>query len=215
MENEIGERGRLSMTATIERYCNINRIEKVIAVYGSSISTSSELSDTHIHPYLLSAVNEILISPGTLLVNGGYQGTMGSLARSVTEQGGLALGIRTSSINDTTVDDDYSQVVYASNHWERLSTLVEIASAYFVLPGGIGTLTEIASTLWTIDRSFTKSAPTIFIGSYWQTLLREFLASSLAFRNSVSPPIVFADQPEDIIRAIAETPGRYEWKSAS
>jgi len=52
---------------------------------------------------------------------------------------------------------------------ERLQTLIEVGRAYVVLPGGTGTLLELASVWELKNKGFLDRArPVILVGDFWK-----------------------------------------------
>ena len=127
-----------------------------------------------------SAYNEamelgrLLAQRGHTVLTGGYIGTMEAVSRGACEAGGHVIGV--------TCEDIENWRKVAPNRWikeerrrktllERLQALIEGCDAALALPGGPGTLTEIA-LMWNlmIVESIHRR-PLILIGSGWQSVL--------------------------------------------
>ena len=127
-----------------------------------------------------SAYNEavelgrLLAQSGHTVLTGGYIGTMEAVSRGASEAGGHVIGV--------TCEDIENWRKVAPNRWvqeerrwktlfERLQGLIEGCDAALALPGGPGTLTEIA-LMWNlmIVESLHRR-PLILIGSGWQSVL--------------------------------------------
>ena len=108
-----------------------------------------------------------------LVYGGGSNGLMGEVARSVQASGGRVLGIIPEflSAKERIFTEANELVVTATMH-ERKMTMFERSDGFIVLPGGMGTLEELAemSTWAQLDR---HKKPIILcnIENYWQPLL--------------------------------------------
>ena len=67
---------------------------------------------------------------------------------------------------------------------QRLYALIENCDAAMALPGGIGTLAEVAAMWSSLQTGANPPRPLILIGDGWQTVLDEFLN---AFERYVRP----------------------------
>ena len=83
---------------------------------------------------------------------------------------------------------------------------VKYASAYVVMPGGFGTLDELAEILTLIQTGKTKRIPVILYGSdFWQGLI-EWFDNTLVEVGTISPEDVdlykITDDPLEIVDLI-------------
>jgi hypothetical protein len=79
---------------------------------------------------------------------------------------------------------------------ERLAKLIELGDAYLVLPGGTGTLLELADVWEHKNKGFANAAkPIILIGSFWQPLLAMMAAADA---DSVEH-LELAESPDDAV----------------
>ena len=88
----------------------------------------------------------------------------------------------------------------------RKVMFVKYASAYVVMPGGFGTLDELAEILTLIQTGKTKRFPIILYGSeFWEGLTHWF-ENTLATVGTISPDdmdlIQITDDPEEVVNAI-------------
>src|SRR5438309_2260934 len=83
-----------------------------------------------------------LASRGFEVVTGGYNGTMEAISRGAKEAGGRVVGVTVEVIakNFQRLPNEYlDQEIQTAALLERIDKLVELGSAYVVLPGGSGT----------------------------------------------------------------------------
>ncbi|MCB1803283.1 MAG: TIGR00730 family Rossman fold protein, partial [Gammaproteobacteria bacterium] len=96
----------------------------------------------------------------------------------------------------------------------RKVMFVKYASAYVVLPGGFGTLDELAEILTLVQTGKTRRIPIVLVGSaFWSGLL-DWVRVTMISWGTISPDdlelMQVCDEPEDIVRAIFE---HYETRS--
>lgn len=118
----------------------------------------------------------LLARAGHTAITGGYMGTMEAVSRGASEAGGHVIGVTCQEIEDwrggkanTWVREERK----VQTLQERMILMMDLADAVIALPGGIGTLAEIA-LLWNrmvIEASPRK--PLVLVGSGWQATLRE------------------------------------------
>jgi uncharacterized protein (TIGR00730 family) len=125
-------------------------------------------------------LGELLAQRGHIVLNGGYIGTMEAVSRGACEAGGHVIGV--------TCEDIETWRAGGKNRWvkeemrkksliERLQFLVEECDAAIALPGGPGTLTEIALTWNLMIVESLHRRPLILVGDGWQSVFDQFLKS--------------------------------------
>ena len=116
-------------------------------------------------------VGRLLASKGFTIANGGYGGTMLAAAKGARQAGGEVIGVTCSAFGRSRANEYLTQEIPTDSLEERLRTLVALGSAYFVLPGGTGTLLELAD-VWELKNKCFPSAnqPLIIVGYFWSDL---------------------------------------------
>lgn len=127
--------------------------------------------------YLLG---KILAGAGHTVLTGGYMGTMEAISRGAAEAGGHVIGVTCEEI------EHWRKI--GANAWvkeerrkktlmERLEELITSCDAAIALPGGPGTLTEIA-LMWNlmIVESLPRR-PLVLVGDGWQSVFDQFFHS--------------------------------------
>ena len=122
-------------------------------------------------------LGRLLAQRGHTVLTGGYIGTMEAVSRGAHEAGGHVIGV--------TCDDIETWRAVKPNQWvkeerrrktliERLQVLIEGCDAAIALPGGAGTLTEVA-LMWNlmIVESLPRR-PLILIGGGWKSTFDQF-----------------------------------------
>lgn len=122
-------------------------------------------------------LGEVLARRGHTVLTGGYTGTMEAVSRGAAEAGGHVIGV--------TCDDIGRFHGRSANAWvleerrcptllERLRGLIEGSDAVIALPGGPGTLTEIALTWNLMIIGSLRRRPLILVGEGWNQLWADF-----------------------------------------
>jgi uncharacterized protein (TIGR00730 family) len=125
----------------------------------------------------------LLGAAGHTVLTGGYIGTMEAVSRGAAEAGGHVIGV--------TCDEIERWRKVKANAWVqeerrfstlqgRLNELVQSCHAAIALPGGPGTLTEIALTwnLMIVDSMPPK--PLILVGAGWKSVFEEMFRALAA-----------------------------------
>jgi len=125
-------------------------------------------------------LGRLLAQHGHTVLTGGYIGTMEAVSRGASEAGGHVIGV--------TCEDIEAWRSIKANAWvkeeikkktliERLQALIEECDAAIALPGGAGTLTEIA-LMWNLMIVESRHrTPLILVGSGWQSTFDRFFTS--------------------------------------
>ena len=140
----------------------------IITVFGSS--TPEPLSPAYQTAYELGRA---IGQAGWTLCNGGYGGTMEAAARGAVEAGGHTIGVTCSVFRVRGGPNAYiRQEVPTFDLLTRLNTLVRLGNAYVLLPGGTGTLLELALVWELLNKGLLRrQAPLILLGDHWTPLL--------------------------------------------
>jgi uncharacterized protein (TIGR00730 family) len=150
-----------------------------ISVFGSSQPKEGDASYAEARE-----LGKILAEAGHTVLTGGYIGTMEAVSRGANEAGGHVIGV--------TCTDIEAWRPVQRNAWvqeerrfttlqERLNELVKACDAAIALPGGPGTLTEIALTWNLMIVNSIPIKPLILIGPGWKTVMESFHLSFDAY----------------------------------
>jgi uncharacterized protein (TIGR00730 family) len=117
-------------------------------------------SDAVDDPYRAAAAElGALIGAGghTMVYGGGRVGLMGAAARAARENGGQVVGIIPEFMNRPGVPNlDCDELVFTKDMRERKARMMEMSDAFVALPGGFGTLEEIAEVITQKQFDFLK-----------------------------------------------------------
>ena len=143
----------------------------IVTVFGSALPSSGE--DAY---ELARELGRSLARAGLRLCNGGYGGTMEAAARGAREaSGGGAsagtIGVTCELFGSRAANPWIDDVRQTATLFERLEQLIALGDAYVVLPGGTGTLLELATVLELTSKGLIRTRPILLLGRYWEGVL--------------------------------------------
>ena len=152
-----------------------NNAEKTITVFGTSkaqpVDAVFQLAET---------LGRLLVENGFTIANGGYGGTMLATAKGATAAGGCVIGVTCTAFKRGRANEYVTKEISTNSLTERLAKLIELGDAYLVLPGGTGTLLELADVWEHKNKGFSNAAkPIIIVGSFWKPLLAMMAAADV------------------------------------
>lgn len=156
-------------------------------------------------PYeLAQEVGRLLARAGYTIANGGYGGTMRAAAEGAAEVGGKVIGVTCSAFAGSKANEYVTREIVTESLDERLDTLTKLGQAYVVLPGGTGTLLELAKVWELRNKGFLETdRPIILLGEFWKPLVDLIARDDAESRQYLR----FASEPEQIIELIADRSG--------
>jgi len=144
---------------------------------------------------LAQQTGKLLAQAGFVIANGGYGGTMEAAAKGAAESGGKTIGVTCSAFGGSVANEYISREIVTSSLDERLEMLIKLGEGYVVLPGGTGTLLELAKVWELRNKGFlNQSKPIILVGEFWKPLVDLVAADDPDSGRYVQ----FADRPEKI-----------------
>ncbi|MCC7358058.1 MAG: LOG family protein [Anaerolineales bacterium] len=148
-------------------------MSKVISIFGGAAPRpGSEVYEA------ARGLGAQLALAGWTVATGGYAGVMEAASRGAHEAGGHVIGVT------CTLIENWRGL--KANAWvreeqrfetlrERLYHLVEFSDAAVALPGGIGTLAEVALTWSLLQTGEIRAKPLVVVGRVWAETLTTFL----------------------------------------
>lgn len=141
--------------------------QKTITIFGTS--KAQEGSEVFKLAYQFG---RLCAQAGFTIANGGYGGTMLAGAKGAKSAGGKTIGVTCTAFGKKGPNEFITDNIITENLARRVAKLVEIGDAYAVLPGGTGTLLELAEIWESANKGFVKPAkPIILIGGFWTPLI--------------------------------------------
>ena len=122
-----------------------------------------------------------LAEAGYVVQTGGYSGVMEAASRGAAEAGGHVIGVTCAQIEafrPLGPNEWVKEEVRKETLRERVLHLVEHCDAIIILPGGIGTLSELALAWSLVQVGDIPPKPLIPVGGLWQRTLAAFYDST-------------------------------------
>jgi len=124
---------------------------------------------------LAHSVGEGLARRGIGVVYGGGRvGLMGVVAESALDAGGEVIGVIPQDMVDRELaHSGATEMRIVGTLHERKAVMAELSDAFIALPGGLGTLEELAEVVsWAQLGLHAKPIGLLGVGAYWADLLR-------------------------------------------
>ena len=140
-----------------------------------------------------------LVDRSCELVYGGAEvGLMGQVADAVLKAGGVAIGVIPRSFAHKVSHQRLTELHVVDTMHERKAMMFELSDAFIALPGGMGTLEEVAEVLtWTQLGLHAKPCGLINVDGYFDLLLS-------FFDNAVSKGFMKREHREMLL--VSDTP---------
>ncbi|HUF39150.1 MAG TPA: LOG family protein [Anaerolineales bacterium] len=141
-------------------------MSKRITVFGSSTPRRGE--PAYQEAYDLGA---LLAGAGCTVLTGGYSGVMEAVSRGACEKGGHVIGVTCSAIEawrPMPPNEWVAEEIRYLTLRERMYGLMDHCDMALSLPGGIGTLAEIAAMWSSLQTGELERPPQVLIGPGWR-----------------------------------------------
>lgn len=160
-------------------------------------------------------LGRLLAENGFEVLSGGFGGTMEDISRGAKELGGKTVGVTYYKWEDAPYKRPNKYIdeeIKTRNIFERIDVMMKNSDAFIVLPGGTGTLLELASCLEHINKGMMKPKPIIALGNFWKSaaeiLAEEPLLSEEA-RSATSALscrdlVTFVDSVEEAVERVSK-----------
>jgi len=166
--------------------------EAIIVVFGSSRARPGEpLYD------LALDLGRRIARAGWTLCNGGYGGTMEAAARGAKEFGGRTIGVTCDAFGSAGANRFIDREIRTPDLFARLRTLIDMGTGFVVLPGGTGTLVELATVWELLCKDFVQGRPLVAVGDFWRPLVEPIArhdpdaAAALAFADTAAEAVSY------------------------
>jgi uncharacterized protein (TIGR00730 family) len=145
---------------------------RTVSVYcGSSLGKEKTYLDK------ATELGELIYTNGINLVYGGGNiGLMGAIANTVLQKGGKVTGVLPHFLNKKEVGNlDVDELILVESMHERKQKISDLSDGFIAMPGGFGTLEEVAEMLtWTQLGLSRKPIGLLNVDGYYDHLLAQF-----------------------------------------
>ncbi|MBM2814628.1 MAG: putative Rossmann fold nucleotide-binding protein [Ignavibacteria bacterium] len=168
----------------------------VVSIFGSSHfkPDSLEYEDAQL-------VGKLLADAGFDIATGGYGGIMEAALKGANGTNVKRFGVTSKIFTSRTKNPFVSDEIIKDTYLDRTYELINLADAYIVLPGGTGTLLELAA-IWALkEKKIMKDKPLVCIGDQWNEVIQtmEFYSDAAIDQFEL---IEHVDSGEEAVRII-------------
>ncbi|MGF1546930.1 MAG: TIGR00730 family Rossman fold protein [Thiotrichales bacterium] len=185
----------------VEGFERLARIKPSVSIFGSARTPPED------PVYQLAEEIAFQLSEaGFAVVSGGGPGIMEAANKGAKRGRSPSVGLNIQLPHEQ-VGNDYQDIALSFRHFfSRKVMFVKYASAYVVLPGGFGTLDELAEILTLVQTGKSRRIPIILVHRpFWEGLL-DWFETTLAAEGKISPDDLrlfkVIDDPQEVIDAI-------------
>ncbi|MEW5988075.1 MAG: LOG family protein [Chloroflexota bacterium] len=174
-------------------------MRKVISVFGSSNPQPGSADYEQARQ-----VGRFLAEAGFAVATGGYNGVMAAASQGAAEAGGHVIGVtsgRIEGFRPLRPNPWVKEIIHFDNLRDRVLHLVSQNQGMITLPGGIGTLSELAMAWSFIQVGEMAQVPLVVLGELWQNTLSGFIRPEYV-RDGHAALLYFAPTPEAAVEYI-------------
>jgi hypothetical protein len=189
------------MAEFVEGFESLEKIHPSVSIFGSARTKPG-------HPYyaLAEEISRLLSDAGFSVVSGGGPGIMEAVNKGAYAGKSPSVGLNIMLPHEQS-GNPYQDISLTFRHFfARKVMFVKYASAYVVLPGGFGTIDELAEILTLVQTGKSRRIPIILVHRpFWEGLLG-WLRNTLAPEGMIDPAdldlLMLLDEPRDVLNAI-------------
>ncbi len=189
------------MAEFVEGFERLAQIKPSVSIFGSARTAPS-------HPYykLTEEIARALSEAGFSVVSGGGPGIMEAANKGAYAGKSPSIGLNIQLPHEQS-GNPYQDISLSFRHFfSRKVMFVKYAAAYVVMPGGFGTLDELAEILTLVQTGKTRKIPIILVHKpFWNGLLGWF-EQTLVEEGMIDAEdmklIQLIDDPREIVEAI-------------
>jgi uncharacterized protein (TIGR00730 family) len=189
------------MAEFVEGFERLAQIKPSVSIFGSA-RTSAD------HPYykLAEEIAQALSESGFSVVSGGGPGIMEAANKGAFAGRAPSIGLNIILPHEQ-AGNPYQDIALNFRHFfSRKVMFVKYASAYVVLPGGFGTLDELAEILTLVQTGKTRRIPIILVHRpFWEGLIAWFRHTLVAEQTINAEDLdlfQILDKPQEVVDAI-------------
>jgi uncharacterized protein (TIGR00730 family) len=170
------------------------RAKLEVAVLGSA-----RLTENDDRWKLAHRLGMVLAGEGFVVVTGGYGGLMTAVSRGVREVGGHVIGLPMRHWEAIEPNRWNVDLRWSTDYGTRINHILH-CDAVIALPGGVGTLSEMA-IVWATSQTEEPALPLVLLGNCWPPLVKT-LAEQLIISDVDLKLLRFAANPEEAVQEI-------------
>jgi uncharacterized protein (TIGR00730 family) len=196
------------MAEFVEGFERLSSIAPSVSIFGSA---RTKADDPYYH--LAEEIACGLSDAGFSVVSGGGPGIMEAANKGAHAGKSPSIGLNITLPHEQVANPYQDMSLNFRHFFSRKVMFVKYASAYIVLPGGFGTLDELAEILTLVQTGKSRRIPIILVGSdFWQGLI-DWFKESMVKQGTISANDLklfqIIDEPKAAVEAIFK---HYEYR---
>lgn len=189
------------MAEFVDGFQQLADISPSVSIFGSA-----RFKPDHEYYQISEHIARLLSDAGFTVVSGGGPGVMEAANKGAFEGKSDSVGLNIKLPHEQSGNPYQNIGVTFKYFFARKVMFVKYASAYVVMPGGFGTLDELAEILTLIQTGKTKRIPIILYGSEFWKGLTDWFEQTLVTVETISPEDLdlfkITDDPQEVVDAI-------------
>ncbi len=185
----------------VEGFDKLANMEPAVSIYGSArIREGDEL-------YVQTEeITRRLGEMGFSIITGGGPGVMEAANKGALRAGVTSVGLNIELPQEQISNTYTTKSITFSHFFVRKVMLVKYATAFIIMPGGLGTLDELTELLTLMQTHKIKPFPVVLFNSgYWKGFL-DWLRSTVLAAGYISEDdfnlLRICDQPDEVIETV-------------
>jgi hypothetical protein len=189
------------MAEFVEGFERLAHIKPSVSMFGSSRLPAG-------HPFyrLAEEIARLVSDAGFSVITGGGPGLMEAANKGAFAGRSASVGLNIQLPREQIANKYQDEALYFRHFFSRKVMFVKYASAYIVLPGGFGTLDELAEILTLVQTGKSRRIPVILVHTpFWQGLVQWFRSAMLEHATINAEDLdlfVVVDTPQQVVEAI-------------
>ena len=185
----------------VEGFDSLADIEPAVAIYGSSLLKADNkwYAQTEEIAYGLGKA-------GFSIMTGGGPGVMEAANKGARQAGVKSIGLNIQLPQEQACNIYADRSITFHHFFVRKVMLVKYASAFIIMPGGLGTLDELTEVLTLIQTQKIKPFPVILFSSEFWCGFLDWMKETVLAQNFISEEefelLRVFDKPVDVIDAV-------------
>lgn len=189
------------MGELVEGFDTLSGVEPAVSIYGSARLTVDDklYAQTEELAYRLGMA-------GFSIITGGGPGVMEAANKGALKAGVASIGLNIELPEEQAGNDYTTKSITFHHFFVRKVMLVKYATAFVIMPGGLGTLDELTEVLTLMQTMTIRPFPVVLFDSeYWKGFL-DWLKSSVLTRKFISEEdfnlLRVCDQPKEVVKIV-------------
>ncbi|THB69299.1 MAG: TIGR00730 family Rossman fold protein [Gammaproteobacteria bacterium] len=189
------------MAEFVEGFERLSKISPSVTIFGSA-----RIDKDHRYYKLTEEIANKLSASGFAIVSGGGPGLMEAANKGAYDEKSLSIGLNIQLPHEQS-GNSYQDISLNFRHFfSRKVMFVKYASAYVVMPGGFGTLDELAEILTLVQTQKEKKVPIVLVVSQFWSGLIDWFKENLVSEGMIDKDDInlfrIADNADEVVKII-------------